>query len=166
VRRKWWAVLPSLALLLAGCGVQPSGVTDAGEAPTGLAPGATLYFVDSHLRLRPQVRGTQHLGSISEALSLLMYSPHDPDLHTEIQDVGTTQVLVATFPGLIELRVPLTTEDVSPLGIDQLVCTALGVFIQNGGDKSTKVRIQFVQTTPESDEQRSCPLFGTVSPGR
>lgn len=166
MRRKRWAVAASLALLLAGCGVRPSGVEEAGKAPTGLAEGVTLYFVDSDLRLRPQVRQIRHLGSISDALPLLVFGPQEPGLHTEIREVGTARVEVTIFPGVIALRVPFTIEDLSPLGIDQLVCTTLGVFIQGGGERTTKVRVEFVQTTPESGKQRTCPLFGVISPGR
>lgn len=155
----WVTIGTVLVLLLAACGVQPSGVAGGGAAPTGVAPGVTLYFVDSSLRLQPQLRPTKHLGSISDAIPLLLSGTGEPELHTEIGDVGTTRVEVNTFPGLIQLRVPLSLRDLSPVGIDQLVCTALGVFIQGGGDKTTKVQVQFTQSTPESGKQRTCPLF-------
>lgn len=165
-RRRTLPLLPLLALLLAGCGIQPSGVAGAGAAPTGVAPGVTLYFVDSNLRLQPQLRNTDHLGSISDAIPLLAFGAHQTDLHSEVQDVGTARVLVTVLPGLIQLQVPQTINDVSPLGIDQLVCTALGVFIQGGGDKATKVQVEFTENTPESDKQRTCPLFPVISPNR
>lgn len=160
MRRLWLAVVVAL---LAGCGVQPSGVTDEGEAPTGVAPGVTLYFVDADGRLRPQPRRTDRLGTIVEAMALLLTGLRDSDLHTEIAPAGTTQVVVTTTPAVIRLMVPLTVQDVTPLGIDQLVCTALGVHVQGGGSRSTKVRVQFVQPTRESDRLRTCPL---ISPAR
>lgn len=159
MKRTRRAAVSSLILLLAGCGVQPSGVTGAGEAPTGVAPGVTLYFVDSSLRLQPQLRPTNHLGSVADAIPLLLSGTGESGLHSEIQNGGTTRVEVNTFPGLIQLRVPLSLREVSPLGIDQLVCTALGVFIQGGGDKTTKVQVEFTDATPESNRQRTCPLF-------
>ncbi|MFD2422755.1 hypothetical protein [Amycolatopsis pigmentata] len=160
-RRRWAAALswPPLLVLLAACGVEPSGVAGAGEAPTGVAPGVTLYFVDSSLRLQPQLRQTNHLGSISDAIPLLLFGANESGLHSEIQSTGSARAEVNTFPGLIQLRVPLSLREVSPLGIDQLVCTALGVFIQGGGDKTTKVQVEFTDATPESDKQRTCPLF-------
>ena len=154
--RIWLAVA---VLLLAGCGVQPSEVTDGGEAPTGVAPGVTLYFVDAQGELRPQLRRTDRLGSISEAMSLLLLGLRDSDLHTEIAYDASTQVVVTTTPGVIRLLVPLTIDDVTPLGIDQIVCTALGVHVQGGGSRSTTVQVDFTQPTPESDKLRTCPLI-------
>lgn len=154
-RRIW----PALVLvLLAGCGVRPSGVTDGGQAPTGVAPGVTLYFVDAHGRLRPQLRETGRLGSVSEALALLLHGPGGSSLHTEIASGGTTQVVVVDTPGVVRLRVPLTPHDVTALGIDQIVCTTLGVQRQAGGPSSTKVRVDFTLPAPGSDEGRNCPL--------
>jgi hypothetical protein len=146
-------------LLLAGCGIQPSGVTDGGEAPTGVAPGTTLYFVDAHDRLTPQLRRTDRLGTISEAMSLLLLGPGDSDVRTEIASITTTQVVVTSTPGVIQLVVPLAIREVTQLGIDQIVCTALGVHVQGGGSGRTKVQVIFTLPTPESDKQRTCPLI-------
>jgi hypothetical protein len=151
--------LAALALLLAGCGIQPSGVTDGGDAPTGLAPGVTLYFVGPHGELRPQLRQTDRLGSISEALALLLDGPGGSELDTRIAPATVTRVVVTTTPGVIQLLLPLTIDDVTPLGIDQIVCTALGVHVQSGGSRDTAVRVRFTQPTPESDEERTCPLI-------
>ena len=157
--RRCWPLLV-LVLLLTGCGVEPSGPTAGGEAPTGVAPGVTLYFVDAQHRLRPQLRRTGRLGTIGEAASLLLTGPGDSGLRTEIASTAVTQVVVTTEPGVIQLAVPLTVHDFTSLGVDQLVCTALGVHVQSGGAPDTRVRVGFVQSTPESDELRTCPLFG------
>ncbi|RKT87286.1 hypothetical protein SAMN05421805_102298 [Saccharopolyspora antimicrobica] len=156
MKRIW---LAAAVLLLAGCGVQPTEVTAGRPAPTGVAPGVTLYFVDSRGELRPNLRLTERLGTISEAMSLLLTGPGGSDLHTEIAAIGVTRVQVVTTPGLIQLGVPLTIDEVTPRGIDQLVCTALGVHVQSGGSRSAKVQVHFVQPTPESDERRTCPLI-------
>jgi hypothetical protein len=156
VKRFW---LAALALPLAACGIQPSGVTDAGQGPTGVAPGTTLYFVDAHEQLRPQLRGS-NLGTITDALALLLSGgPNDPDLHTEIRPEGVTRVGVATTPGLIQLTLPLAAREVTPLGIDQIVCTALGVYVQGGGSKATKVQLWFTEPTADSDRPRTCPVI-------
>jgi hypothetical protein len=156
VKRIW---LAATVFLLAGCGVQPSDVTDGGEAPTGVAPGMTLYLVDAQEQLRPELRRTGHLGSISDALALLLSVPSGSDLHTEIAPTPVTTVYVTPTTDVLQLSVPLTIDDVTPLGIDQIVCTALGVHVQGGGNRGTKVQVRFVQTTPESDKQRTCPLI-------
>jgi hypothetical protein len=155
-RRLWW--LAAIALL-AACGVQPADVSGAGPAPTGISPSATLYFVDVHEHLQPQPRQTQRLGTISDAVSLLLTGAGADPLHTEISYAGTTEVLVTTTASLIQLSLPLTAEDVTALGIDQIVCTALGVYVQSGGSRDTKVQLIFVQPTPASDRQRTCPLI-------
>jgi hypothetical protein len=156
VKRIWLAVT---VLLLAGCGVEPAAVTDGGDAPTGVAPGVTLYFVDARDELRPQLRETRHLGTIAEAMSLLLAGIDDSELHTEIAPTTFTRVDVTTEPGAIHLQLPLTIHDVTPLGIDQIVCTALGVHVQGGGSRSMKVQVRFTLSTPESDKRRTCPLI-------
>lgn len=153
MRRIW---LTALALLLAGCGIQPTGVIDAGQAPTGVAPGVTLYFVDANGRLRPQLRSTARLGTISEALAWLLSGPIS-GLRTQITSTGgVTRVFVETTPELIHLRLPLATYEVTSLGIDQIVCTTLGVWVQSGGSRTTKVRLNF---TLGADKVRTCPLI-------
>ena len=156
MNRIWWA---AAVLFLAGCGVQPSGVSDAGQAPTGVAPGVTLYFVDVHQQLKPQPRPTGRLGTIAEAMALLLSGPGDSDLHTEIASSTVTQVVVTMTPGVIRLLVPLTIHDVTSLGIDQIVCTAMGVHVQSGGARSMKVQVRFTLPTSESDKERTCPLI-------
>lgn len=158
MRRIWTAAL--LLLALAGCGVQPSEVTDAGRAPTGVAPGVTLYFLDAEGDLVPQLRETDRLGSISEALSLLFTGPGDSEVRTEIPQDTTRQVVVTAGPGRIELRLPLAADELTESGIDQIACTALGVHVQSGGSTDTTVSLQFTHPAPESDEERTCPLIG------
>ncbi|GAA4665130.1 hypothetical protein [Amycolatopsis dongchuanensis] len=154
-------ILLVVLLLLAGCGVRPSGVTDAGDAPTGLAPGVTLYFVDGTGALRPQLRGSGHLGSVTEAVSLLLTGPGSGGdrLHTEIQAHGMTRVIVTTVPEALRIILPLDPQDVTPRGADQIVCTALGVHVQSGGSRRTAVQLGFVHPAPGSEAPRHCPLI-------
>lgn len=152
MRWMWLALL-----LLAGCGVQPTGVAGGGEAPTGVAPGVTLYFVDEDDQLRPQLRETGRLGTIAEAISLLLTGPGDSGLRTEIAPAEVTRVSSdTTTPGLIRLQVPLASYEVTSLGIDQIVCTALGVHVQSGGATTTRVQVTL---TSGSDEPRTCPVL-------
>ncbi|GHH14806.1 hypothetical protein [Amycolatopsis oliviviridis] len=91
----------------------------------------TLYFVDAQRRLQPDERRSGRLGSIADALALL-FSGAAPGqgLHTEIALSALPRVTVTTELGLIQLNLPLARREVSPLGIDQIVCTALGVHVQ------------------------------------
>jgi hypothetical protein len=157
VTRTWLAVA---AMVLTGCGVTPTGVTDGGEAPTGVAPGVTLYFVDARDELVPRPRETGRLGTVAEAVSLLLLGPGGSDLRTEIAPTTNPQVVVTTTPGMLRLRVPLAAREVTPVGIDQIVCTALGVHVQSSGSPGTRVRIDFTLPAPGSDTPRTCPLTG------
>ncbi|MEV4641826.1 hypothetical protein AB0J80_31225 [Actinoplanes sp. NPDC049548] len=163
MRRIWSAALPALLVLpAAGCGVEPSGVTDMRDAPTGLASGPTLYLVDDDGRLRAERRTADSLGTIPEAVSLLLSLSKKPGDQIAIPDDGPTTVFVNAAPDLIQLRVPLATYEVTALGIDQIVCTALGVWVQSGGSRTTQVQLEFTVADPEteSDKRRTCPLIG------
>ncbi|SES07072.1 hypothetical protein SAMN05216188_12124 [Lentzea xinjiangensis] len=155
MKRTWSLAL----LLLAACGIEPSAVEDSSEAPTGVAPGVTLYFLDEWGELRPQLRETGRLGTIAEAVGLLLTGAGHSGLRTEIAPSSVTRVVVTTTPEVVELAVPLTAGDVTPRGIDQIVCTALGVHVQSGGARTMKAQVRFVQPTPVSDVVRTCPLI-------
>lgn len=155
-------------VLFAGCtapaigpmaDVGHSGTQDGNQAPTGLAPGVTLYFLDAQNHLRADVRDTGRLGTISEALALLLTGPGmDTRLHTGIDDVGVTRVQVTTGAGLVQLGLPLAFSEVTAAGIDQIVCTVIGVHVQSGGSKDIRVQTHFV-IGPErqSTMKRTCP---------
>lgn len=150
------------ALLVAGCGIQPSGVTESGHAPTGVAAGVTLYLVDAERHLVAQQRPTGQLGTTAEALALLLAVSDDSDeLHTEIGSTTVTRVFVQSVPGLITLHVPLTRDDMTQTGVDQIVCTAVASVVQDGASRATKVNIQFTEG-PEAEQQRlrTCPVIG------
>jgi hypothetical protein len=126
-----------------------------------VAPGVTLYFVDAQGRLRPQLRETGRLGTVSEALALLLTGPgRDSDLRTGISGESEVPVVVTTAPGVVHLLVPLALDEVTPRGVDQIVCTALGVHVQGGGSVDARVQVRFTLPTPESDVLRTCPLIG------
>jgi hypothetical protein len=148
------------ALLTAGCGIQPSGVTEQGDAPTGVAPGVTLYLVDGRHHLVPQLRETGQLGTTAEALALLLAVSDDAELHTEIRNVSITRVSVQITPGLIVLWVPLTRDDMTQAGVDQIVCTAIASVVQAGASRATKVNISFTEAPAgEQQKQRTCPVI-------
>ncbi|MGW0520005.1 hypothetical protein [Crossiella sp. NPDC003009] len=150
--------LAALLTLTTGCGIPPSTVEDGGEAPTGVSPTVTLYFVDSLGELRRTERDTDRLGSIGEAIALLLTGPGDErGLHSEIARTGNTLVSATTEPGLITLVLPLSRAELTDRGVDQIVCTALGVHVQGGGSATTRVRLRL--TLPGADPlgPRTCP---------
>jgi hypothetical protein len=148
-----------LLVMLTGCAIQPSSVMTGEEAPTGVAAGVTLYFVDDEGALRPQVRETGRLGTIVDAVSLLLTGPGHSGLHTEIAQLDNTLVQLLSSEGTISLQLPLSRSEVTQTGIDQIVCTALASHLQAGGPRSTTVTLRFTIPQPGSDDQRRCPLL-------
>ena len=67
--------------------------------------------------------------------------------------------VVTTGPGVVDVVLPLARSEVTARGIDQLVCPALGIQVQSGGARTTKVRLRFTQPGPGSDALRTCPLI-------
>ena len=47
MRRRLAGVVAALGIVLAGCGVPPTGVVGAGEPASGLTHGARLYFASA-----------------------------------------------------------------------------------------------------------------------
>jgi hypothetical protein len=148
-------------LLLAGCGVDPTGVTDGGEPPTGVASGPTLYFVDSAGVLQPDSRTNGRLGTVTDALALLLTGPGGSDLSTEIDPTDVTRVEVTVDDDVIALRLPIAQHEATALGVDQIVCTAIAAFVQGGGSTRASVRLLFTISDPTSDPEslRRCPLI-------
>ncbi|MGY6653953.1 hypothetical protein ACXIZN_17430 [Amycolatopsis sp. TRM77291] len=127
--------LPALAaaMLLAACGVQPTGVVPAGPGPsiratTGmyLLGGLTLYFV-SDGRVIPVARPTEGFISPEGALTLLLKGP------TEREAAQGLTTFVPAELGRVEVYSGDPTTIVLPFGmrklsnqaINQLVCTTI-----------------------------------------
>ncbi|WP_345761715.1 hypothetical protein [Diaminobutyricibacter sp. McL0608] len=148
-----------LLLALSGCAIRPSAVTGGEDAPTGVAPGVTLYFIDGQGTLQPQERETERLGTIAETVSLLLTGPGESGLHTQIAQTDNTQVQLLSEQGSIGLRLPLAERDVTPTGIDQIVCTALASYIQAGGSRTATVRLEFTIAQAGANAPRRCPVL-------
>ncbi|QOR71933.1 hypothetical protein IM660_06670 [Ruania alkalisoli] len=159
--------LRHVALLVAlagvgGCAVQPSPVEQGPQAPTGLAPGVTLYFLDDG-ELVPQERQTRRLGSMQEAVSLLLTGPGGSGLATGIAEVAVHTTHVTVGEDVIDVRLPLPTGDVTSDGVNQIVCTVLATHVQAGGSPEMQVRLTFTDIPATSSdpltEPRTCPLL-------
>ncbi|GAA2045284.1 hypothetical protein GCM10009757_11720 [Streptomyces cheonanensis] len=143
-------------MMLGGCGLQPSGVEEGPEAPTGLAPGVTLYFLDDDENLIPQQRETGQLGSISDAVGLLLTGPGNSGLSTGIDETTVTRVVTSERSEVIELRLPLARHQVEDAGVDQIVCTTAATHVQVGGSPEIPVQLRF---TDISEEPAVCPVL-------
>ncbi|WP_306362863.1 hypothetical protein [Nocardia sp. CC227C] len=131
------------AALCTGCGITGSAVLEAGDAPTGIAPGVTLYFVGAGGDLVPQARPTGSLGGIPGALDLLSRIPNPGDgLYSEVpwSDSGPMSS-VTEFDDRITIRMPVPRAELTDLAVSQIACTALGVHRQAGRPPATVVII-------------------------
>ncbi|GAA4535280.1 hypothetical protein [Amycolatopsis samaneae] len=162
--RRSAVLLGTFGLLMAtltACGVEPSGVLHGGEAPTGVSPTTTLYYLGDQGNLVPDVRRTERLGTVTDALALLMRSSQNTErgLHsafnTRSADGHSPQVTESDE--LITVVLPLASYEIGSLGVDQFVCTALGVHRQAGRPADAKVVVTL--TTGERLGPRTCPVL-------
>ncbi|WP_083917913.1 hypothetical protein [Nocardiopsis xinjiangensis] len=143
-------------IMLSGCGVRASDVEEGPEAPTGLAPGVTLYFLDDAEHLIPRQRESGHLGSISDAVGLLLAGPGGSGLSTGIDETTVTRVGTSVRSEVVELHLPLPRDQVESTGADQIVCTAAATHIQAGGSPDVQIQLRF---TDVIEEPSSCPVL-------
>ncbi|RZQ65791.1 hypothetical protein [Amycolatopsis suaedae] len=143
------------ALVTAGCGIQPTGVLDGGEAPTGVAPGVTLYFVDGRGELRPNLTESGELGDVAGALDLLLRTSDPPGLRSDLRRVSSLGPKVTVAGDTITVALPLAPGEVGPRGVDQVTCTAAGVRRQAGAREPVTVVVSF--TDGSDGGPRTCP---------
>lgn len=130
----------TVAMLVAGCGVQPTGVVSAGPGPRlrGTANPAkpdlvVLYFVTDG-RVLPVDRPAVGATSPEAALSLLMKGPTADEAAQGFttfvpSEVGRVQVY-AGDPAFIVL--PFSGYKLSGQAVNQLVCTAMAAYSATG----------------------------------
>ncbi|MBF6330787.1 hypothetical protein [Nocardia transvalensis] len=150
-------MIPVSAVAVCGaCTIPTSGVLAAGNAPTGVAPGVTLYYFDAEGRPVPELRETGHLGTVAEALDLLLRSTPPPGLYSELPSgVAAPRPLVTEFDDRITVHMPYTAAELTEPGVSQLVCTALGVHRQAGRGPATVV---LIPTIGDRIGPRDCPV--------
>ncbi|SDX39694.1 hypothetical protein SAMN05216215_1010147 [Saccharopolyspora shandongensis] len=134
--------------LVAGCGgAATNEVSDAGDPPTGIAVGPTMYYLKGNT-LRPVIVPTGgtvrdvpfgKLGDVRGAVQYLMLgaglsgSEENKALRTEVPKLGAALVNVNVVVTDRVITVVLPSYDLSPLAVDQVVCTALAVDSARGG---------------------------------
>nr|WP_225953917.1 hypothetical protein [Kibdelosporangium phytohabitans] len=144
--------------LVAGCGIEPTGVFTDGDAPTGVAPGVTLFFLDQQGNLRPTVSETKRLGDVTQAVDLLLRlgdRNREDGLRSDLPAVGSLGPQVTVSDTVVTLLLPLARREVGPRGVDQVVCTALGVHRQSGDTRVTGAVVSFTDGTTIGP--RTCP---------
>lgn len=120
----------AVLVMLAGCGVQPSGVIRGITPPTGaLAPGATvtLYLVSGGTVV-PVTRPTGPL-SRSQTLILLANGPTDDErargLTTEVPRDAAPFTVTADPSGRVLVSLATSPDELSTVAVDQITCTTL-----------------------------------------
>ncbi|MEV6227175.1 hypothetical protein AB0L88_04695 [Saccharopolyspora shandongensis] len=156
--------LAAVLLVLAGCGVQPTDVVLAGKAPDGIARGPVLYFVTGEPgQVRPTIRETGRLGTVTEALRLLAagLTPAEgaAGFRTELPFLTTEQVSAGTPDGgIVTVQLPVPPSTLSALASTQLVCTAVGVSAMAGAN-AQKLMVQ-LSGSGEVGKPVLCPANG------
>ncbi|WP_129667941.1 hypothetical protein [Phytoactinopolyspora endophytica] len=152
------ALALATAVITSGCGVEPSGVEDGGEAPTGLAEGTPLFFLDGDGRLQPTMVDSGRLGTVLGAVQLLMAidQPSDTSLHSEVPS-GNTRPTVEDAGDYVTIRLPYAGDEISPAGIDQVICTATAV-VAVSGREIDNLEISVLPTHGDV-VTRSCPAL-------
>ncbi|MEU5053015.1 hypothetical protein [Streptomyces sp. NPDC021096] len=122
----------ALAGVLAGCGIEPSGVIEVGLPAQGAKrPGAPvkearLYFGYPG-GLQPVSRPAEQEVSAEEAVPLLLAGPNEAEkirgLYSELpRPAGRVEVF--TGQGSVTIQLPLDVTRLSAIARSQLVCTA------------------------------------------
>ncbi|MEU7578761.1 hypothetical protein AB0B50_14280 [Streptomyces sp. NPDC041068] len=138
------------ALALAGCGVRPTGVVDAGEAAGGLTKGLRIYFVDETGRLQGVSRSDENVRETTAVIKLLMGGPDEGEQRAGLNTlVKEGQFEVTGGGSRLTLRMPDTLIDPTSVSdrnlTGQLVCSlarASAVL-----DKSERTRPDDVRVT-------------------
>ncbi|WP_051872155.1 hypothetical protein [Streptomyces sclerotialus] len=135
------AVLAALlAGALAGCGIEPSDVIDAGEPATGLKsdgqePADVQLFFLASTGLRAAARSAERPATPQRAVDLLLAGPNAAErqrgLTTALPDLRD-RVTVTPRDGRITITVPADPERLDQPALSQLVCTAANGQVPGG----------------------------------
>ncbi|QHC24479.1 hypothetical protein [Streptomyces sp. GS7] len=121
-----------LAGVLAGCGIEPTDVIDAGEPATGVkSPGrpadnVQLFFYGPS-GLRSATRPAKAPVDPGEAIQLLMQGPNHAERMRGLSSVVPKfpgPVTADTGPGTVVITLPVNAKLLDPASMNQLVCTA------------------------------------------
>ncbi|MCK7622778.1 hypothetical protein MUU72_06615 [Streptomyces sp. RS10V-4] len=135
------ALAGALAVALAGCGVEPTDVIDAGEPASGLrAPGkppadVQLYFYGPD-GLHPATRRAKEPLDPQAAIDLLAQGPNHAERMRGLSSVVPKfpgPLTATTGPGRVVIDLPVNAKLLDPASLNQLVCTAANARVP--GDK-------------------------------
>jgi hypothetical protein len=113
------------ALVVAGCGVPPSGVIQAGDPATGMLPGITLYFLSGDTLSAVPRRAPADADAVA-AVRMLFAGPTEAEagrLRTQLPRLSPVSVIEAK-DGTLYVRLPDEGPLLSRPALEQLACTA------------------------------------------
>ncbi|WP_157518083.1 hypothetical protein [Herbidospora mongoliensis] len=148
-----------LLVLLAGCGISPTGVQDGGEPGSGFQPSMRLYFVSGQ-RLKAATR-PMPWPSLKETLNLLVDGPSRQEqqlgLGTELESWIGTLGKVTSDDAKVRIAVEAPTSSAAPmpvpretiaaqrdrlLWLGQLTCTAAAALAAQSNIDPDAVRVE------------------------
>ncbi|GGX46837.1 hypothetical protein [Streptomyces noursei] len=130
-----------LTATLAGCGIEPTDVIDAGEPATGVrAPGkppadVQLFFYGPD-GLHPAIRPAKEPLDPQDAINLLVQGPNHAERMRGLSSVVPKfpgPLTATSGPGQVAITLPVNAKLVDPASLNQLVCTAANARVP--GDK-------------------------------
>ncbi|MEK2474969.1 MULTISPECIES: hypothetical protein [Streptomyces] len=130
-----------LTATLAGCGIEPTDVIDAGEPATGVrAPGkppadVQLFFYGPD-GLHPATRPAKEPLDPQDAINLLVQGPNHAERMRGLSSVVPkfpAPLTATSGPGRVAITLPVNAKLVDPASLNQLVCTAANARVP--GDK-------------------------------
>ncbi|MFH9419638.1 hypothetical protein [Streptomyces sp. NPDC017529] len=136
---------------LAGCGIAPTGVIDAGEPAHGLkapgkpAPDVQLYFLGP-TGLRPASRPATAPVGPEEAINLLLAGPNDAERQRGLSNVLPLlpgPVTAEARDGAVTVHLPTNAKRLDTPSMSQLVCTAANASVP-GGRRPSDVQVTLV----------------------
>ncbi|MFF5180227.1 hypothetical protein ACFY2Q_19565 [Micromonospora sp. NPDC000316] len=120
-----------LALLATGCGVLPTDVINGRPAVTGQSGSVGVYLIADGqvaLAIRPTKTPSPSSPPPAEVLAMLAQGPSDAErrvgLTSEVP-AGVTPATVGPTTDGLTVRLTGAVRSLSPLAVDQIVCTAV-----------------------------------------
>ncbi|MFI1200536.1 hypothetical protein K2224_39755 (plasmid) [Streptomyces sp. BHT-5-2] len=134
------ALAGALTATLAGCGIEPTDVIDAGEPATGVrAPGkppadVQLFFYGPD-GLHPATRPAKEPLDPQAAIDLLVQGPNHAERMRGLSSVVPkfpAPLTATTGPGQVVITLPVNAKLLDPASLNQLVCTAANARVPGG----------------------------------
>jgi hypothetical protein len=129
-----------LAGALAGCGIAPTDVIDAGAPAVGVkAPGqpeadVQLFFYGPS-GLRSATRPAKTAATPEQAIGLLLEGPNHAERQRGLSSVLPDfpgRLTADTGDGTVEIHLPMNAELLDSASLNQLVCTAANARVPSG----------------------------------